>query len=58
MVETENPDKDTPTASDRETSYLLQSEAMRSRLLEARQRNDGIPFEEICERFGIYLNEE
>ena len=58
MAETKNPDEDTPTASERETAYLLRSEVMRRRLLEARQRKDGIPYEEVCERLGIYRNEE
>ena len=40
-------------ASERETAYLLRSETMKHRLLEARQRQDGIPFEEACEKLGI-----
>jgi PHD/YefM family antitoxin component YafN of YafNO toxin-antitoxin module len=40
-------------ASERETAYLLRSETMKRRLLEARQRQDGIAFEEACEKFGI-----
>jgi hypothetical protein len=39
--------------SEKETAYLLKSEAMRERLLAARQRNTGIPFEEACEKLGI-----
>lgn len=39
--------------SERETAYLLQSEAMRRRLLEARQREGGIPFEAVREKLGI-----
>lgn len=35
--------------SEKETAYLLKSEAMRERLLAARQRNTGIPLEEACE---------
>ena len=40
-------------ASERETAYLLRSETMKHRLLEARQRQDGIAFEEACEKLGI-----
>ncbi|MGH7961754.1 MAG: prevent-host-death protein [Candidatus Binatia bacterium] len=39
--------------SERETAYLLKSENMRRRLLEAKERQDGIPFEEVCEKLGI-----
>lgn len=40
-------------ASERETAYLLSSEAMKRRLLEARQRQDGIPFDEVRKKLGI-----
>jgi PHD/YefM family antitoxin component YafN of YafNO toxin-antitoxin module len=40
-------------ASERETAYLLRSEAMQRRLLEARKRQDGIAFEEACEKLGL-----
>jgi hypothetical protein len=40
-------------ASERETAYLLQSEAMRKRLLEARERREGIPLEEVRAKLGI-----
>jgi PHD/YefM family antitoxin component YafN of YafNO toxin-antitoxin module len=40
-------------ASERETAYLLRSETMKRRLLEARQRQDGIAFEEAWEKFGM-----
>lgn len=40
-------------ASERETAYLLRSETMKHRLLEARRRHDGIAFEDACEKFGI-----
>ena len=40
-------------ASERETAYLLKSETMRSRLLTARQRQEGIPFEAAVEKLGI-----
>ncbi len=39
--------------SERETGYLLKSEAMRQRLLAAIERRDGIPFEEALEKLGI-----
>jgi PHD/YefM family antitoxin component YafN of YafNO toxin-antitoxin module len=39
--------------SEGETAYLLKSETMRKRLLEARQRQDGIPFQVVCEKLGI-----
>ena len=40
-------------AAERETAYLLSSATMKRRLLEARQRQDGIAFEEACEKLGI-----
>jgi antitoxin YefM len=40
-------------ASERETAYLLRSETMKRRLLEARQRQDSIAFEEACEKLGL-----
>ena len=36
-----------------ETAYLLRSSPMKKRLLEAIQRQNGIPFEEALEKFGI-----
>jgi len=39
--------------SERETAYLLKSENMKRRLSEAKERQDGIPFEEACEKLGI-----
>ena len=39
--------------SESETSYLLKSEAMKKRLLEAKNRDEGIPFEEACQKLGI-----
>ena len=39
--------------SERETAYLLNSEAMKQRLLEAMQRTDGVPFEQALEKLGI-----
>ena len=40
-------------ASERETAYLLRSEAMTRRLLEAKERSGGISLEEAKEVFGI-----
>jgi hypothetical protein len=40
-------------ASERETAYLLRSETMKRRLLEAMQRTEGIPLEEVREKLGI-----
>ena len=40
-------------ASERETAYLLRSEVMRQRLLEARRRREGISLEEVREKLGI-----
>jgi hypothetical protein len=40
-------------ASERETAYLLSSEAMKQRLLEAKARQSGIPFEEALAKLGI-----
>ncbi len=39
--------------SEDETSYLLQSETMRERLLAAKNRQTGISLEEACEKLGI-----
>jgi PHD/YefM family antitoxin component YafN of YafNO toxin-antitoxin module len=39
--------------SEKETAYLLKSENMKRRLLEAKERQTGIPFEESIERLGI-----
>lgn len=39
--------------SEKETAYLLRSEAMRTRLFEARQRQEGIPLGEVREKLGI-----
>ncbi len=39
--------------SERETAYLLNSEAMKQRLLEAMHRQDGIPFDEALEKLGV-----
>jgi PHD/YefM family antitoxin component YafN of YafNO toxin-antitoxin module len=39
--------------SEKETAYLLKSETMKRRLLEAKERQTGIPFEEALEKLGI-----
>lgn len=51
--------KDVPTdpvreiASERETAYLLRSETMKRRLLEARERREGIPLDEVRKKLGV-----
>ena len=39
--------------SEKETAYLLKSENMKRRLLEAKDCQTGIPFEEAREKLGI-----
>ncbi len=39
--------------SARETAYLLQSDAMKRRLLDAKERSEGISIEEAREKLGI-----
>ena len=39
--------------SEKETAYLLKSKAMKKRLLEAKDRKEGIPFDEACEKLGV-----
>jgi PHD/YefM family antitoxin component YafN of YafNO toxin-antitoxin module len=39
--------------SERETAYLLKSETMRQRLLEARERSSGIPLEDALAKLGV-----
>jgi hypothetical protein len=39
--------------SEQETAYLLSSETMKRRLLEARSRQDGLSLEEACEKLGV-----
>jgi len=39
--------------SEKETAYLLKNEKMKKRLLEAKDRKEGIPFDEACEKLGI-----
>jgi len=40
-------------AAERETAYLLKSDAMKRRLMAARQRQDGISLEAACDKLGI-----
>ena len=39
--------------SEQETAYLLKSERMKQRLLDAKKRTEGIPFEVVREELGI-----
>ena len=39
--------------SEKETAYLLKSETMKRRLLEAKKRKEGIPFDEACKKLGV-----
>ena len=39
--------------SERETAYLLKSENMKRRLLEAKNRQEGISLDEACEKLGV-----
>jgi PHD/YefM family antitoxin component YafN of YafNO toxin-antitoxin module len=39
--------------SERETAYLLKSPAMKKRLLKAKHRSEGIPFEVARDKVGI-----
>ena len=39
--------------SEKETAYLLKSDIMRERLLQAKQRDKGIAFEDVCEKLGV-----
>ncbi len=39
--------------SEKETAYLFESEAMKRRLLEAKNRKEGIPFDEACKKLGL-----
>lgn len=43
----------TADESEVETAYLLSSEAMKARLLEAKNRTDGVTLEEARARLGI-----
>jgi hypothetical protein len=39
--------------SEKETAYLLKNETMKKRLLEAKNRKEGIPFDEACKELGV-----
>ncbi|MGI4789559.1 MAG: hypothetical protein ACRYFS_11990 [Janthinobacterium lividum] len=39
--------------SERETAYLLKSDTMKRRLLEAKERQGGISLEDALERLGV-----
>jgi antitoxin YefM len=39
--------------SEKETAYLLESEKMKERLLEAKNRDGGLSLEDVREKFGI-----
>ncbi|MCE9524554.1 MAG: hypothetical protein K8R36_00700 [Planctomycetales bacterium] len=39
--------------SQRETAYLLKSEAMKKRLMEAKDRTEGTPLEQVRTQLGI-----
>ena len=39
--------------SQRETAYLLKSETMKRRLLEAKERQEGLSIEAVVEKLGI-----
>jgi hypothetical protein len=40
-------------SSERETAHLLKSDAMKQRLLEAKDRTEGIPLEQVRAQLGI-----
>ncbi len=40
-------------ASERETAHLLKSEAMRQRLIAAKQRQEGLSLEAVVEKLGV-----
>jgi hypothetical protein len=40
-------------AAEKETAYLFKSKKMKKRLLEAKNRRKGIPFEAALEKLGI-----
>lgn len=39
--------------SERETAYLLKSEAMKDRLVQAARRETGLSFEDVIEKLGV-----
>jgi PHD/YefM family antitoxin component YafN of YafNO toxin-antitoxin module len=40
-------------ASERETAYLLKSDAMKQRLVEAAQRREGLSLDAVMEKLGM-----
>ena len=44
--------------SDKETSYLLKSKTMKKRLLEAKSRKKGIPFNKVCDMIDRQLRND
>ncbi len=40
-------------ASERETAYLLKSDVMKARLLEAKESGEGVPLSDVRSRLGI-----
>ncbi len=39
--------------SEKETAYLLKSAAMKKRLVNAKNRTEGIPFDKACKDLGV-----
>ena len=39
--------------SEKETAYLFKSETMKKRLLDAKKRKKGLPFDEACKKLGV-----
>ena len=39
--------------SEKETAYLLKSATMKKRLIEAKNRKEGIPFDKACQKLGV-----
>jgi hypothetical protein len=39
--------------SERETAYLVKSDAMRKRLIEAKNRTEGVSLDEVRQKLGI-----
>ena len=39
--------------SERETAHMLKSPEMKRRLIEAKDRRDGVPLEQVIEKLGI-----
>jgi hypothetical protein len=39
--------------SEKETAYLLKNKTMKKRLIDAKNRKEGIPFDDACKKLGI-----